>query len=162
MIPLVALPSEAISSTNLAGHLVFLISTNERFLQSSFYVHCSPDRSANLRSALDADILELFGAAVVLELGPPEQRPVEQRAVAAAAWLPPAEQVHQRIVVAAAVQADMSSLVHYFVVVVRTVCAALESKWEQEQQLVLLASLAAEVLPEEQGPPGAVVLVEFA
>lgn len=110
------------------GHLVFLISANEQFLQSSSSVHCSPDRSANLHSDLDADIsVPPVAAVAVLEPGPLEHLQVEQQAVAAATLLLPELQVHQHIVVAAAVRADMWSLVHYFVVVARIVCAALES-----------------------------------
>jgi len=68
-------PSVAVSSTNLAVHLVSVVSTNEQFLQSSSAVHYSLDHSAILRSNLDEDILLLsVVVAVVVEL--PERRSV--------------------------------------------------------------------------------------
>jgi len=166
-IPLVVLPSAAIFSTNLAAHLVFFVSTNGQFLQSSFFVHCSPDRFAILRSNLGEDIFELSAAAAVVP-ALPEQRPVAQL-VAAAVLLLLERQVHQHIAVAAVGGLDTSSLVHDSAAAVHIECAASEWKEGQERQRrELRASFAVAVLLEEQEPmkrdasEAAVVLAEFA
>jgi len=66
--PQVVWPSVVVSSTNLAVHLVSVVSINGQFLQSFSVVHYSLDHSAILRSDLDEDILLLSVVAVVVEL----------------------------------------------------------------------------------------------
>ena len=63
----------ALSTTSYSNKLTFL--------QSFFFVHCSPDRFANLRSNLGEDIFDLPAAAVVPALL--EQRLAAQLAAAA-------------------------------------------------------------------------------
>jgi len=76
---LVSLPFVVIFSTNLVAHSASSVSTNVQFLQSFFFVHCSPGRFAILRSILYEDT----AAVVVL----PEQLQVVQLA-AAVSFLP--------------------------------------------------------------------------
>jgi len=92
-------------------------------LQSFFFVHCSPDRFANLRSNLGEGIFDLPAAVV----GPVllEQRLAAQL-VAAAVLLLLERQVHQHIVVAAVGGLDTSSLAHDSAAAVHIECAASE------------------------------------
>lgn len=126
-IPLIVLPFAAIFLTNLAVHWVFFASANGQFLQSSFFVHCSPDRFAILRSVLGEDTFGLpVAAAVVPAL--PEQRLVAQLVAAAVLFLLGRE-VHQHIAV---VELDTSSLAHDSAAAVHIECAA--SEWKEGQE----------------------------
>lgn len=116
-------PFEAISSTSLPERLVFVVSKDEQFWQSSFVFRCSLDHSAILRSDLDEDT-----AAVVGEL--PERRPVAVQpavfpVVVVVVPLFLVRREHLQIAVVAAAVLDMSSLAHDFVVAVHTEYAAL-------------------------------------
>lgn len=67
--PLIFLPFEAVSSTNLEARWVCVASTSGQFLQSSCDVHCNPDHFAILRSGLDEESAALtFPVLVVAQV----------------------------------------------------------------------------------------------
>lgn len=108
-------------------HLVFVVSTNEQFLQSSFVVRCSLDHFASHHSNLDADkfVALLVVAVVVLEV--PEQLVVLPAAVAISSLRERQERRQIAVVAVAAVAvADTSSLVRGFAVVGHIECVASE------------------------------------